>query len=468
VDNGKYPEAEEAAKKAIELDDRLYRAYINLGYMHNLTGDYVKAINALKDSLRYIENDKPNEEVIYNNMGFAYGREKKAHKAWKYYRKAYALNEFAVRPWDENNSLREYYVVNNEKKNFMKYYTSPTGNPPELYRKIRTLNWKLRMGDNDTVISRSQEYIDGNPGSIYAYQFIGLQAQALGKVGDHQGVEVQIRELGKSTRDKDYIAWVKYSLAYDSYSAKDYERCTAYLDDIFDNHQDYEKLHSALWLKANIYQNEEKFEEALTTYDEIIEKFPDSKEISGVYIQKSGVCFKLGDYMGLYESYVKSGRRLLILILHNLLSFIISGLLIGFFALAAKFYAKKKAHPSELSGFNMLDLFVFFWLLTLMPHLAQLYVVMPIYYYFNEFFTNAHINPILLASFLNLALLVAVCLLFLKKKYKLDNKTLGFVSRGYKFNILLPIGVTIGSLFITTGFMFLLALLEIKPPTTSV
>ena len=63
-------------------------------------------------------------------------------------------------------------------------------------------------------------------------------------------------------------------------------------------------------------------------------------------------------------------------------------------------------------------------------------------------------------------LLMVFCLLFLKKKYKLDNRRLGFFSLGIKYDLFLPILVVMATISIGMLFSMLLTVIGVVLPET--
>ncbi|HNV87301.1 MAG TPA: tetratricopeptide repeat protein [Candidatus Omnitrophota bacterium] len=90
--NGRYPEATEAALKAIQLDPEVYQAYNNLGVASGMTGEYDSAIEGIKKS---IEAWKGPPEFATNLAYFYF----KNHNA------AEAVSTYNGILWPSNSSL---------------------------------------------------------------------------------------------------------------------------------------------------------------------------------------------------------------------------------------------------------------------------------------------------------------------------------------------------------------------------
>ena len=87
-----YPEAIAAYKKCVEIDKSNEAAYYNLGYISNATGEYTNALYWLHKALSLQQ-----KVTTYNEIGFAYYKQKMNDSAIAAYRNALRitpLNEF--------------------------------------------------------------------------------------------------------------------------------------------------------------------------------------------------------------------------------------------------------------------------------------------------------------------------------------------------------------------------------------
>lgn len=170
-----------------------------------------------------------------------------------------------------------------------------------------------------------------------------------------------------------------------------------------------------------------------------------------------------GDYARSYQELLNSNLIGIIITLILLWDLILSGVITGCLFLIFYLFFKKKQSRREEFLFRPSDLYIMLVLMFAIPSIMAS-IILPLNYYFTDFFKYTHINPLVLSGLLSNFFLVGICFAFLKNKYRLDNATLGFVSHGYKFNIVLPIALAIGVILILFLFVGLLNMGGIKPP----
>jgi len=99
MQEGKYIQAEESFKKAIELDPASYAAYVELGVLYTKEGKYIQAEESFKKA---IELD-PASDVIYSSLAVLYKKMGQYESAEEYYKKASELRLEYYNPMTRHN-----------------------------------------------------------------------------------------------------------------------------------------------------------------------------------------------------------------------------------------------------------------------------------------------------------------------------------------------------------------------------
>jgi len=181
-------------------------------------------------------------------------------------------------------------------------------------------------------------------------------------------------------------------------------------------------------------------------------------------LRKGEEYIKSGDYVRGYREYINSGLLEITVIFSFLWIIILSGIITGCILLICHLFFKKWRDKTEPSRFKAKDLYAMLVFIFALPWIISL-VILGLNYYFADYLNNAVIDPLVISVLLSNLFLVLVCLGFLKSKYKLDNASLGFVSYGYKLNILLPLTLTVAGILVSFLFFLFLNLSGIEPPT---
>lgn len=468
LNKGKYREAEAYAKKALALNDRFAKAYIDLGNIYFEMGNYLKAEREFRKALAYIGDDKTNREIIYYNLGVTYKREGDSDKSWHFYRQAYQMKASLGKEfWSDEPSEVSYYVTKNDRDGFVKRLEGLQDLPKELYKRDIQLRLYAFFHQYRKIISTCEQYLRDNPHSRYTYLFLEHLISALIETGNYATATVKLEELKALSLTKVHQEWVEDTQLYNLYAQKKFNEALEYVD-FLTKTKGRRYLKTALYWKAAIYKAQGNLKGEAEILQEYLERFPRSRKKDFIHLQLSDIYAKSGDYAQSYSQLIASRLFIPIVVFYLLIVISGAGLLMVVFVIIfevcfRKRFIEQTTHPT----FSRLDLYLFLVALFGIPWITQLFFLF-LNYHWTYFFKITAINPLLLANILSYFGLTVACVYLLKKRYKLDNASLGFISRGYKYNVLLPIGVTLASVAVGFLFMLLIAVLGIKLPTSSV
>ncbi|MDD5513494.1 MAG: CPBP family glutamic-type intramembrane protease [Candidatus Omnitrophica bacterium] len=265
---------------------------------------------------------------------------------------------------------------------------------------------------------------------------------------------------------REYGQWLQYNLARIHYEQKRYSRALEILNGLLADRpsRGYEKL--ALQLKAEILYKERDSLSAEETLKQIVAIFPQSREARSAHYWLSRIYYEKGDFSASYLALFNSGL-LAVNVALNFILLNLLGALIVFFIMGVSglFFSKQKGPADRAYQFPAFDFFVFISLLLSLPWLFSL-IILPLGFLTGRSFLSIGLRPEFIAVFLSDILLVSFCLWLLKIKYNIDNRTLGFCSRGLKYNLLLPLAVTLGSVFLAVIFSLIIHFSNAKVPQT--
>lgn len=232
---GKYEEAEEAANKAIALDKKCYKAYMDLGDIYTFTGNYIKAQKNYLTALEYAGDDNGNREVIYYNLGSIYNREKDAVKSWDYFSRAYAIKSYLAdaKFWEASPIPELKFVAKHDKHSFLQQIKTNKVFPQELLKKIRGVRKDMRRGQYQKVIEECKRYIADNPGSVYAYLFGEMMLYSLVKMKNYDAAAQNLNLFNNLKLDKIHEQWFSYIRTVIAYHQKRYKEVWTNLEGVF-------------------------------------------------------------------------------------------------------------------------------------------------------------------------------------------------------------------------------------------
>jgi len=246
---------------------------------------------------------------------------------------------------------------------------------------------------------------------------------------------------------------------------KDYAGATAALDRLLKESSEDKQIKRALEIQAGIYIEEREFKKAKLSLHRIINDFPGSRESKAAHLKLAGIYTEEADYTSSYLELLNSGLLVPIVIL-NFLFFLALAVLGSFLImLIIRFFFRKQRASASDKVFMPADLYATIAMFLISPWLIIM-IILPLNLLFGDWLKQTGIMPELFCMTASGVLLMGFCLLFLKFKYKLDNRTLGFFSLGAKFNLGLPILVVMATISLGILFSLLLTLLGVQLPET--
>ena len=221
----------------------------------------------------------------------------------------------------------------------------------------------------------------------------------------------------------------------------------------------------ALEIEAGIYHQQGDLQEAKNTLLRLINDFPEAKQGRAAHFRLAGIYSQEADYTASYLELFSSGLLMQIVIL-NFIFFLAVSLLVSFVVmLTMRFFFKKKVPSVKDRVFMPIDFYVTIALSLIFPWLIIM-IILPLNLLSGDPMGRTGIMPELFCMTASGVLLMVFCLLFLKKKYKLDNRRLGFFSLGIKYDLFLPILVVMATISIGMLFSILLTVIGVVLPET--
>ena len=159
------------------------------------------------------------------------------------------------------------------------------------------------------------------------------------------------------------------------------------------------------------------------------------------YVRLMHLDIKAGDYESAFKYFLATGFGIVLNALDLFFAFVRVALFIVCFGwFSRRFFPAKWQELRSSEVFRLKDLGMFMFLLASLG--PQLFIpILAGNYYSGGALTAMHLDPILLSSKIMQIALIFVAVYVLRCQYKLDYPSLGFVSRGFKVNILLPLAV---------------------------
>lgn len=461
--------AREAAIKSIELDATHHKAQIMLGYVLTRMGEFVAARAPLENAFTLSAQDKTNLEIALFNLALAYFKEKKAEESWRYFKEALAVGSPAGKSLWSDDAQYIQHVLKDEKDLFIEHVTKTESWPREVHWRdnyLRDLyNPKVGMSREErmkTVFADSTQYLKDNPGSIYSYLFYEYQASALSYLKQYQA-SLDLLEIVEAMdiRDTDR-QWVLESKAFNYWKMGEYERSLDLSEKLVEEYPKYEGRLEALYTMADSYARLGYLDQEQETLLKIIKDYPDKEDNKHAYAQLGGSYMLDGQYRKSFENYIKAD-------LGYLTMAYLASIFAGVFAILLIFFLLKRVPLFKRKGeiapskFKLMDFFVVLFLSYSVPFVLSM-KVLEWNYYFPSFLKAFSLDPMMLSSFGSDFFLAAVCLFILKKRYQLNREQLGFVRRGIKWDILVPIVVVVVSIVWADVYFRLLEHFKVLPP----
>jgi membrane protease YdiL (CAAX protease family) len=464
---GRYIEAEDAAFSALAIDPKFAKAYMDLGYIYSNTANFIKAGKFYQRALEYIGDDRLNSEIIYYNLGVVCEREKQIDTSWQYYKKSFQMKSFlGAQFWRDEPDSATYYVTKDDKTGFADYIKSDKNLPKEVGRITAKLKFDLLLHRYREAAQFCWQYLSDNPNSRYSYLFLEYLAAALSGMREYVSAEnilANLELLDLPPQDKN---WIRQTHLRCLFRQQRYEEAIKYLNrtNIYGSKKNLEQ---GFYWKAIISKARNDLKQEKLALRQLLHNFPDGNLASWAHIQLSTIYAKLGDYVNSYKEIRKSKVLGLIMILECVGAPAASALFIAILALIFRLFFRRKAIENKGSRqFKKSGLFIFFIFFLIIPWFMYL-LFLYLNYHFSGVFKALRLNPVLAANIFSQCFLTLVCLFLLKRKYKIANAELGFISRGYKYNILLPLAVAIMSIIALLVFIKVISLTGVKPPPPS-
>ena len=266
---------------------------------------------------------------------------------------------------------------------------------------------------------------------------------------------------------KDYVNWTKYRLADIYFRQKEYNLALNYLKSILKAPAGYERNDRVLYLQSQIYGKKEDRVRELNSLYELIRRYPASWYANFAHMQLGVIYEKKGEYVISFKEYLKSGVLPFLAVLNFVAMSLLALLVFGFFFLLARVFFRKSIQDAKKTPFRKIDLFVVIMLLFTLPPMMTMFLMWLNYNYIG-FFRGLNLEPTTFSLFLSDIIILAVVLGYLKKKYKIGNIDLGFFSRGFQFNVLLPIVLTAAGIIIAIIFFSILSLMSVRVPESPI
>ena len=168
MERGQYDKAQEVLKPLLQIPAKTSaESYILQGNIYQKQRQYEKAIAEYGKALKL----KPNNPLIYHNMGLAYFYLQNHALAEEYFKKALALKPAIA---ESNSMLGQIYLLKEDDRSALYYFESAVRLNPQLKDaqfSIGTIY--LRLGDYDRAIAAFQEVVRIDPQYAPAHYNLG-------------------------------------------------------------------------------------------------------------------------------------------------------------------------------------------------------------------------------------------------------------------------------------------------------
>ena len=456
-----FKNSEKSLKKALELDQNLYKAMIELGVVYTMQGDFIKARPFFLKALPLVKDDKSNYEVVYFNLGMNYLYENEAENAWKYFEIASrAGRTLGPRLWSKDPTEPVSHVISGDKAKFYamakKYYSNYVRDRINRIHRIAVFRPALALKD-------CENYIADNPGSKYLPDMIANKAWALSRLKEYDKANEIIDSLNKPDLRDDLKRWSAYALYQNYFSAKHYDQAFKQADFL---HNEYPGTYSGSWVKyqrALIYQSKQDIiaeKEALLGLLEDFQNptgFERKSYWEGIKSRAEERLFLIytiqGDYLNAYIVLANAYKSLNSLIGLIAIVLFISLAVFLFFIFCRTCFYKKTAEVLK-SKFRLKYLWLFFIVLALLTPVLQL-ALFSLNYFTGNLLGKLRLDPYFLSLILAQVMVAYICVSTLKDKYQIDKDAMGFVSRGAKYNFGVSLIALTVMLIFAVGYSYL-------------
>jgi len=454
IKEGKYVKAKEATDKALALNNKFAKSYLDLGNIYIYLYENDKAERAYFTALKHIKGDSANQAIILQNLGNIYLTYGLADKSWEYYKKSYLIKSY-TKP---TSWAKEYlaFIPKNDKAGFITYVHKNFRdyNYSEILHIKKILEKELRKKNYPYIKSKSKKYLSEKRYSKYSYLILNVLVTALIENDEIPIADQEIKLFEKKKNNNSKIAFLKHHMAYTLNKNKYYDSALHYSNEIIFKNKGYDDILKVYNLASKIHKTKGNQKKSVSILEEAIRNFP-SKKLNSTYALLAAGYSELGKN-DLAQKYLIMSETLLSISIGTIVSCLIfSGLIIGFTILISKlFFKKNNLINKKDKNLKLSNLYVFLFLL------FSIYILIPLNSLvlqdkLKTFLDILHLDINLFAVLLCQLILAGFCFYSLKKQYKFNNHDLGFYSRGFKFNVILPICLFVVYIIILSIFFTL-------------
>lgn len=458
---GQYDRAEVALTKSLKMDPRFGKAYLMMGVLQNEKANYASAIVYFQKSIEFLKgSDKANEAIAYYDLGHAYEQLGDGANAWTYFREAYARQSYmSPHLWPDKAQKNVYYVIHNDEQGFKERLRSQSDRLPEAVQ--RRINRYRSEGSAGKYVKDAQQYLADNPGSPYADEFRKFLVSGLLYKGRAQEALEHIQQLNAARLSDNDWAWLKYMRALAHKDLHQYDLALNDLDDLLYGDNRYYSQDILLHEKSLVFKakgdkgaEEQALLQLLQRKDgEDSYKYYEHYRLSEIYLYS-------GKYKKSFQHYFPHGDfRLLWFPL--IFAVVAAGAVLFVFFLIHRVFFGSRREEVKGSPFRLWHLYSFMVVSSVVP-LILFHGFMAYDYYVLDVFSRFQLNPFLISLFVSDIIFVWLALYLLGQKCGLDSKTLGFYSRGPKFDFALPVVLAVALGAATLGYSFLLERFGVK------
>jgi tetratricopeptide (TPR) repeat protein/O-antigen ligase len=168
MERGQYDKAQEVLKPLLQIPAKTSaESYILQGNIYQKQRQYEKAVAEYVKALKL----KPNNPLIYHNMGLAYFYLQNHALAEEYFKKALALKPAIA---ESNSMLGQIYLLKEDDRSALYYFESAVRFNPQLKDAQFSIGAiYLRLGDYDRAIASFQEVVRIDPQYAPAHYNLG-------------------------------------------------------------------------------------------------------------------------------------------------------------------------------------------------------------------------------------------------------------------------------------------------------
>ncbi|MFC1752984.1 type II CAAX prenyl endopeptidase Rce1 family protein [Thermoproteota archaeon] len=467
-----FEESEQAFKKAIGMDEKLGKAYLELGHLYSTVVHDDLALEYTKKAWRLLKNkDKRNEAIAHYNLGILYLDRNDLRRSWKHYRKAYEMESvLGDSRWKDDLKEDVYYVVNNDRKGFIKN-ASKLGHKDYLPKNV--VAWQKYFTEleswrrHDEIIKEGEYFIGDHPDGKYNYV---ISKYLVGSYLSKKRFDDMLLHLGfLDSADIDYQtkAWKHYMYYFYYRQQDEKELALEHLDIVTDKYDKYELIEDVYFDKVELLREMGEIDSERKVLNRMSQRFIDRRLLHFANYRLAIIELYSGNYDESYVYFQKTGLGKPLYLLWFVGSAIFNsgmGVLV-LFMLASIFFNKKVAGLKE-TPYRFRHYFLYGFLNCSIPLLlwATLFYNHYIYGIFNRF----HFNPVLVTLIIGNVIIVWYVMNLLSRVYKLDFKNMGFRLSGIKTDLILPIIIVLVVIGVNIGYNLLLEHFGIFTPKSEV